>query len=402
MPSRSLPDRSPPAAAERRRLLLAALGAPALYAASGPALGGALFGEALARAPGSAVEIVCGQGPWESHEASLGAFRAAAPVPVDAAPAAATAGAAQDAAPPGTLGGWPLLGGASPLVRPTGQQLLALQLDDGHLYLQEHVIDGVPVLPAAVALETVAEAVQSLWPGWQVVEVAEFRLLKGVELRAPQRALQVLVEPPPYGSSAGFEVNVALQSPLAEGKALTHYRGVVRLEPVFPAPPPAERQLHDERSLGVRQAYDEWLFHGPRFQLIERIAGLSERGAEARVRCSAPAQWLAGAGGAAHWLFDPGLLDVAAQMAWLWARAFRGESALPARFGRVQRFGPARPQVLTMHYARLPTDDPSRIRANVQFVDDAGQVVLAIDELDSIASAALNRLGGTAREGRPA
>jgi hypothetical protein len=33
----------------------------------------------------------------------------------------------------------------------------------------------------------------------------------------------------------------------------------------------------------------------------------------------------------------------------------------------------------------------------VVFFDDDGVPVLAIDELDSVASAALNRLGGTAR-----
>ena len=33
----------------------------------------------------------------------------------------------------------------------------------------------------------------------------------------------------------------------------------------------------------------------------------------------------------------------------------------------------------------------------VVFFDEAGEPVLAIEELDSVASAALNRLGGTAR-----
>ena len=48
-----------------------------------------------------------------------------------------------------------------------------------HLYLQEHAIDGTPVLPAAAALEIVAESAATLWPGWTVVEVRDFRLMKG-------------------------------------------------------------------------------------------------------------------------------------------------------------------------------------------------------------------------------
>lgn len=58
-----------------------------------------------------------------------------------------------------------------------------------------------------------------------------------------------------------------------------------------------------------------------------------------------------------------------------------------------------------MHYERIDAGDPTLIRGNVSFLDDAGEAVLVIEELDSIASAALNRLGGTARsstEGSPA
>lgn len=42
-------------------------------------------------------------------------------------------------------------------------------------------------------------------------------------------------------------------------------------------------------------------------------------------------------------------------------------------------------------------DDPTLIRGNVTFFDEQGDPVMAIEELDSVASAALNRLGGTAR-----
>ena len=50
-----------------------------------------------------------------------------------------------------------------------------------------------------------------------------------------------------------------------------------------------------------------------------------------------------------------------------------------------------------MEYERIETSDPTLVRGNVVFFDEAGEPVLAIEELDSVASAALNRLGGTAR-----
>jgi hypothetical protein len=228
--------------------------------------------------------------------------------------------------------------------------------------------------------------------------VREHKLLKGVDLERSARDLQVFLSPPPYGSSEGFEVSASLQTDLGNGRALTHYRCVVRLEHGLPAAMPAQRALHDDKTLSIATAYGEWLFHGPRFQVIENIVGLSRAGSGAGVRSTHPSQWLAQHDAdAPGWLFDPALLDAAAQMAWLWARAYRGESALPSRFGRVVRYRERLPQRMHMEYERIETDDPTLVRGNVTFFDEQGEAVMAIEELDSIASAALNRLGGTAR-----
>jgi hypothetical protein len=252
-------------------------------------------------------------------------------------------------------------------------------------------------LPAAAALEMLAQAGRVLWPGWRLAEVREHKVMKGVEMESQPRRLRILVQPPPYGSSEGFEVTAQLQSEFAPGKMLTHYRAVLRLAQELPDVVPAERARHAEKSLTVAKAYDEWLFHGPRFRVIEKIEGLSRAGAAARVRRSYPREWLSGCAADADWVFDPALLDAAAQMAWLWSRAFRDESALPARFGRVVRYGAQLPERMHMEYERIETADPSLVRANVTFFDEQGEPVMAIEELDSIASAALNRFGGTSR-----
>ncbi len=342
-------------------------------------IGRQLFSEELSHAVGGPVEVVCGAGPWEMHEAGIGTIR--------------TQAAAPEGPPIGAL-----LGSATVSTRPMGDQVIALRLDSRHLYLQEHAIDGTPVLPAAAALELLAEAATALWPGWKVVEVRDFKLMKGVDLKEPTRQLQIVISPPPYGSSEGFEVNASLQTDLGQGRALTHYRAVVRLEQQLPTGETCRPGAHHEKSLTTAKAYGEWLFHGPRFQVIEEISGLSAAGAASRVRSTHPSLWLQGtAPDAAGWCFDPALLDAAAQMAWLWARSFRDESALPARFGRVVRYRERFPARLHMEYERIATTDPTLVRANVMFFDDAGEPVMLIEELDSIASAALNRLGGTSR-----
>ena len=346
------------------------------------ALGRRLFREELARAAGSPVEVVCGAAPWAQRESEAGTI-------------------AMDPAPP-ALGA--LLGHCEIETRPTGERVFKLRVDPArHRYLYEHALDGKPVLPAAAALELMAEAAAVLWPGWQVAAVGEQKLLKGLEFADAPRNLRIVVSPAPYGSSEGFEVGVTLQSEIADGRALTHYRCVVALAHALPPADPASRSRHDEQDLTVDKAYREWLFHGPRLQVIEHIDGLSGSGSGATVRSTPPAAWLTGLGDdAPNWIFDPGLLDAAAQMAWLWARTFRDESALPTRFGRVLRFRDRCPPRMHMEYTRIEVTDPTLIRANVVFYDDAGEAVLSIEELDSVASAALNRLGGTARSAEDA
>ena len=117
------------------------------------------------------------------------------------------------------------------------------------------------------------------------------------------------------------------------------------------------------------------------------------------MRPSRPTEWLSGVSEAHdQWTFDPALVDAAAQMALLWARSLRGESCLPARFGRIARLREQLPPRMTMEFELIPVPDPSVVRANVYFLDASGQVVLLIEEMECIASAALNRLGGTAEK----
>ena len=322
------------------------------------------------------IEIVCGEGPWEQREAANGKLNKLIVV-----------------APQQVVG--PLLGGGTPTSLPQGEHVFSFPLDSTHAYLAQHCIDGVPILPAAAALEVLAEAVGACWPGWQVIEVRDVRLLKGVEVRTDQE-LAVVISPPTYGSSDGFDVSAVLQSKLDDGKVLIHYRAVMRLGQQLPCGFEQALQSHTEKELTVAQAYDEWLFHGPCFQVLERIDGLSEAGARAVVGTTHPNQWIInGSSELSPWLFDPAVVDAAPQMAILWARAFRGATALPTRFGRVIRYRETLPQQMLMEFECLESPDPGIVRANVYYTDTKGQIVLLIEEMECVASAALNRLGGT-------
>jgi hypothetical protein len=243
-----------------------------------------------------------------------------------------------------------------------------------------------------------SEAADHLWPAWIVVEARDCQLLKGIKLKEPNQELQLITRPPTYGSSDSFEVNAVIQTEQADGQLRLHYRSIFRFELQLPPRFKHEPQLFTEKELAVTKAYDEFLFHGPRFQVIERIDGLSDGGAHALVRTTCPEQWLANIEtDHHHWVFDPAVVDTAAQMAILWCRIFRNETALPVRFGRVVRCCETLPDKLVMHFERIPSEESHLVRANVYFTDADNQIALLIEDMECVSSADLNRIAGTAK-----
>lgn len=343
-----------------------------------PEMGRPVFRYELTSGNASPVEIICGQGPWEQYEAARSADELAAHESNT------------------TLG--PLLCKVDVATDPKGRNLVAFKLDNNHLYLDDHLIDSVPVLPAAVALEIMAEAATSLWPGWLVTEALDIRLLKGIELKDRGEKIFVSVHSPTYGSSERFEVAVAIYSQQDDGsKQRIHYRGVLGMQQQLPVNNPFRPKTHTDRQLSSAKAYAEFLFHGPIFQVIENIEGLSENGATALVRSSRPSEWLEDIHTSSNqWIFDPALVDAAAQMAIVWSRTFHNETSLPVRFGKITRHIVGLPERLRMCFERLDYDKPHVVRADVYFLNEDKEVVFAIEELECVSSEALNRLGGTA------
>jgi hypothetical protein len=347
-----------------------------------PPEGGALslLDEILRGAPDD-IEIVIGEGPWEKHEAEMAAS-VARPAATPAAPSA------------DPLPRLPLLAGASIGPGARGGRLLKRTLSlPRDLYLEQHRIDGVPVLPAAVALEIAAEACAAVWPGWQVAEVSELRQLSGLRLEgdAP-REIEIQVLGSEHGDASGFGASVELRSP--GGRA--HYRVALKIADNLPQAEPLGWSLSPAAApFGARDAYRDMLFHGPCFQAVTRLVGLDDSGIVADIRPSTPADFMASAPSGARWLFDPALVDAAAQLAWVWSCARRDAAALPNRFGRVRRFaGAGAPgRMLFALQAGLPGH---QVSADVAVIDAEGRPVFVIEELESTANAALNRLRGYA------
>lgn len=258
----------------------------------------------------------------------------------------------------------------------TGESTVVLSGDQ--TFLDDHRIDGKPVLPFVMAVEFMADAARKAAPDLHFVGVRDVAVLKGVVLDNGETRLTLHWSPTAASPQATVALAFELRgAPNKLGLPTVHYRGTVDLSDQAPA----GNRFPGSNGLGkqaypyaVTEAYDRFLFHGPGFQGIEVITGMSDHGIVGQLAASRPKRL--GMQGSS-WTTDPVTLDSALQLVGLWVREHKGASALPNYVERYVQTAPFRGRV-SAHIEMEPTKSKTG-RYNATFVDQAGRVVARID-----------------------
>jgi acyl transferase domain-containing protein/NAD(P)H-dependent flavin oxidoreductase YrpB (nitropropane dioxygenase family)/NADP-dependent 3-hydroxy acid dehydrogenase YdfG len=250
---------------------------------------------------------------------------------------------------------------------------LSVTLDPSAPYLDQHRLDGRPVLPAAMALELMLQAAGRLGGASRAVE--DLQILHGVAVDGQPLPIRVTAS----------EAAVTLEDPPS---ATTHYRA--RLRPAGPSlPPPAPLRGSEPFPLELAEAQDRWLFHGPALRGIASIEAFGADGIDATLTASNPAAL----GVTGDWTLDPVVVDSAFQLVILWARARLDRTPLPARFGRVDGCIslPAGTPVSCRLRVRSRLDD-RLLDVSITLLDPHGGVLAVLDDVEFGCSTELNRL----------
>jgi malonyl CoA-acyl carrier protein transacylase len=205
-------------------------------------------------------------------------------------------------------------------------------LVDGRTWpqLAHHRIQGTSVLPMVVALEWFARFAKALGHG-EVTCLRDLQAVRGVLLHRYDEGgrdhFHLAAEPLEAG---GFRLE------LRDGRGELHY--AVRLETGSATPvdaAPRSRALAGELPLQPSpwrpsEYYGpETLFHGPSFQVLRELEGISEREARASLVGTEKCGWPRG-----PWCADPAALDGALQLAFLFGLRNGGRSLLPMKIAR--------------------------------------------------------------------
>lgn len=325
--------------------------------------------------PVAQVELVAGDFPWEYEETR----RSALPGSVD--PALITSGL------------WGLLYGGHFSQSGSGQWRFDKTVDVvSDCYLDQHRLDGIPVVPFAMALEYMAEAVAALTPDADVLELEDVRLLRGLRLLEDDLPLQLNLKAD--AAAAGpRRFDVTLGAVDASGKP--SYRATVKAGRVFSEKPPPPLALNPSSTLvTAADAYRRWLFHGPLLQSISAIEALDPRGFDLLLTPSRVERFCPFVA-RGQWLIDPAIIDALFQGVLVWSRQWRDSATLPTRIGLLQRFSrEPLPDQLTA-YVRIHSELSNPVTLGDAVIVDLQKVPrLAIWQFECTASPALNRLGG--------
>ncbi len=206
-------------------------------------------------------------------------------------------------------------------------------------FLDDHRIDGTPVLPGVMGIEAFAEVAAALVPGWEVQSIIDVSFLAPFKLyRDEPRVAEIRARLlPGDGGSLVAECTLLGRRALPgqPEQMTTHFTGTVILAPAGAtraavAEPPPTAKKAPPVAVGSACVYDIY-FHGPAYQVLSQawaegdvVVGLTPR--------ELPANQVPADGALLAW---PRLVELCFQTAGVHELGTTGSMALPARANRV-------------------------------------------------------------------
>src|SRR5208283_839771 len=202
-------------------------------------------------------------------------------------------------------------------------------------FLDDHRIEGTPLLPGVMGIEGFAEAAQSIAPAWRVEAV------ENIEFLAPFKFYRGEPRTVTIEARLGLDVDGLIADCRLTGRRVlanqtderieTHFTGRVRLATQLHEPP--DGLAFPRRQGSVIDAEDIYrvYFHGPAYRVLKR-AWWNENGAVAEMAADLPGN---------HHPSDqpltiaPRLIELCFQTAGLFEMAVQHRMGLPRRVDRV-------------------------------------------------------------------
>ena len=262
---------------------------------------------------------------------------------------------------------------------------LSVTLED-YPFLRSHVINGKAVVPTAIITEWLAHGALHGNPGLLFHGFNNLKIYKGVILGSNPEKLTVSA-----GKASKKEGFFQVQAELRGTDGMLHAGAEMVLAASLPAAPaPAPEFALKAYSRTVEHAYGEILFHGEDMRFIRSVAGVSEKGIALDASASLPpASWLRRPL-RDRWIADPAALDAAFQGMILWTFENSGACSLPNMAAAYRQYAPQFPAKGVRIAARVTRSLEHNAVADIDFMDEKGNLVARMEGYDSTVDKSLN------------
>ena len=263
----------------------------------------------------------------------------------------------------------------------TPQATVEVRVDQhSHPHLADHSIAGTPVLPMVLAVEWFLRAARACRPDLVPTAVSEVKVLRGIKLENYRAGGDhFVVTARQQGTGADATLSVELRG----AKQVLHYSATVTLSEKVATAPAGQ----------TTPALDPWtqpaiydghvLFHGPSFQVIESVQGVSREGVvgtlSGTLAGTQKSTWPAEA-----WHSDAAAMDGGLQLALLWSQHVLKGAVLPMAIGGYRSYahdlstGPLQAVV----HARKVLD--ARTVCDIRFSDANGRLVAELLGVETV------------------
>jgi NAD(P)-dependent dehydrogenase (short-subunit alcohol dehydrogenase family)/acyl carrier protein len=283
--------------------------------------------------------------------------------------------------------------GRSPIaVQPAFERVLERA---AHPVLDSHILDGRPVLPTVLILEWFAHGALHQNPGLLFHGCNDLRILHGVILDG-EAAPRLRVDAGKAIKRDGFFIApVELRGVRPDGREVLHARAEIALANQLPAPPPSAPTPNCQPYARTPEdVYQNLLFHGPDLHGIEQIEGCGERGILARVSSAPPpSEWIQRPL-RQRWLADPLALDCSFQLMVVWSQELHHAPSLPCHIARYRQYQSAFPASGVRVVVRVTRDSDLHALADIDYLDERGQVIARLEGYECVIDPALRRAFG--------
>jgi NADP-dependent 3-hydroxy acid dehydrogenase YdfG len=241
--------------------------------------------------------------------------------------------------------------------------------------LRDHSIKGTPVIPAVFSVEWFYRAAAAFRPELHMGALRELKVLRGIPLpHLDHQAERLQLQVRELSNGEGCVLSLELRDSAGQRR----YSALVDMVVAAPGPnrrPAPRLQLE---AWADREIYDGTvLFHGPLFQVISGMEGVSAEGLSGTIGGLRQMGWPD-----QGWQTDPAALDGALQLAVLWSKHMLGGAALPTAIHRLRAHSlPLQGSVRAVLIGR--SSGRERTVSDLLMLDAAGQVVVEFEGIET-------------------